>query len=282
MPFEPSTAIKLSLEIPVERMKFSGGEIQVRLGTRPYCYQDATTIGITAKLQSSDDVMELLLVTDALRRKYPTMQLWLTMPYLPYARQDRVCAQGEALSLKVFCDLINAQKYNRVFIVDCHSDVGAALLDNCENQSSEVYVKKVTQYFLKGKRVVLVSPDAGANKKVQGLSTALQIPFVRADKTRDTKTGAITGCVVYTEKTSDDYLIIDDICDGGRTFVELAKVLREKTTGKIHLYVTHGIFSAGYEVFDEYIDTVYTPFPFKPLRANNEEMKGYQTQFIKL
>jgi ribose-phosphate pyrophosphokinase len=70
---------------------------------------------------------------------------------------------------------------------------------------------------------------------------------------------------VYSEHVRDhNFLIVDDICDGGRTFIELAKVLRPLTNGSIFLYVTHGIFSQGLDVFKGVIDHIYTANLFNP------------------
>jgi ribose-phosphate pyrophosphokinase len=107
-----------------------------------------------------------------------------------------------------------------------------------------------------------VSPDAGAEKKIFAFAKELGFEnVVRAGKVRDVSSGKITGTEVYVPepalyKTDKDFLIVDDICDGGRTFIELAKKLRPMTTGKIKLLITHGIFSKGIEVFDGIIDEV--------------------------
>src|SRR5450830_1493747 len=109
---------------------FAGGESQVVL---PEAFiadaESVTSVRINAWLKTADTVMQLLLLTDAVRRVMPNVPLHLNMPYVPYARQDRVCNPGEALSARVFCDLINAQNYATVMIADPHSDVVPALLD---------------------------------------------------------------------------------------------------------------------------------------------------------
>ena len=88
----------------------------------------------------------------------------------------------------------------------------------------------------------------GLSKKLWNYQVLVAFPHIRADKKRDPSNGEITGTVVYSEHLgSQDVLIVDDICDGGRTFIELAKELRHLTTGRIYLYVTHGIFSKGHE-----------------------------------
>ncbi len=82
--------------------------------------------------------------------------------------------------------------------------------------------------------------------------------FIRADKSRNMATGQITETVVYADDlTGKACVIVDDLCDGGRTFIELAKVLRAKGAAKIALVVTHGIFSKGKEPLNKYIDYTY-------------------------
>lgn len=244
--------------VPLERFVFSGGEVQVKT-------QYASSAFIVAHLKNSDDIMALLMAVNALRSSDPFCKIYLEMPYVPYARQDRVCDKGEALGAKVFCNLINSMSLERVAISDPHSDVVSALLNNVHVRDQYVFLQELVAHSgLIIKNTVLVSPDAGANKKT--LKCAKELGFkevVRADKIRDVTTGQITGTVAYTEHVGDkDFLIVDDICDGGMTFIELAKVLRTKTNGNIKLFVTHGIFSKGLGVFDGLIDEVYTAYPF--------------------
>lgn len=260
---------------------FKGGEVQVKITpiqgdvsrTKPF-----HRFRIRADIRNSDDTMALLLLTDAVRRMFGRTPIEVELPYIPYARQDRVCNPGESLSIKVFADLINSQGYDLVRVLDPHSDVSAALIDNCEIVKGYQPLSTALQWkrtAITPANTVLVSPDAGANKKVFEAAQVLRIKdVVRADKTRDTTTLAITGTVVYSEHVGDkDFLILDDICDGGRTFVELAKVLRPLTNGKIFLYVTHGIFSYGFDELRKYIDQIYTANSFVDLKEVSDFVK---------
>ncbi len=252
------------IDLEVKSLLFSGGEVQVRVQVPEVSTGDR--FRITSHLDSAQSVMELLMLTDALRRIAANAPVELVCPYFPYARQDRVCAPGEALSVRVMADLINAQRYASVEIWDAHSDVAGALLDRVTNIPSVEFVRRLDLLDGSKPAPVLVAPDAGAMKKVSGIAKELKLEWVRADKSRNPKTGEITGTVVYSEPVGDrDFLIVDDICDGGRTFTALAKVLRPLTTGRILLYVTHGIFSAGYEPLLEDIDAVYTANRLRPL-----------------
>lgn len=247
----------------INRFNFPGGEVHVKLhdlGTEE-------TANLTHFIRNSDDSMALFLITDALRRS-GKKHINLTLPYVPYARQDRVMVEGEPLSIKVFADLINVQDYDSVTIWDPHSDVTPALINNC---------KVVHQHEIIGNNIgvigtsrsphVLVCPDAGARKKIMKVAQTLHInDVIFADKVRDVATGKITGTTLSATperwkdlpRVTDDLIMVDDICDGGYTFIELAKLLRPLTSGKIKLYVTHGIFSKGLSVFDGLIDEIYT------------------------
>lgn len=254
---EPSIGIYGPKWIEYSVLKFSGGEIQVRLlNLNPTHYVTDWSVTLFANITSSDILMELLMVTDALRRA-GIKEIHLDVSYFPYARQDRVCNPGEALAVKVVTDIINAQNYETVTILDAHSDVTPALLNKCTNVSAEAYIDYIQDYD----QMIFVSPDAGAAKKVLKIAQKYKRPMVTAEKVRDTMTGAITSTKVnipFEHVSEKDFLIIDDICDGGRTFIELAKELRKQTKGKIILFVTHGIFSAGFDELAKHIDRIYT------------------------
>lgn len=242
--------------IEIKRFTFSGGEKHIKL-LEPVT---SNTLEIHAHLTSSDTIFELILTVDALRRMYPGHHLSLFCPYLPYARQDRVMVPGEPLSVRVMCDLINSLDFDRVTVADVHSDVSMALLNRVVN----IHVKDLLRDSgIPMVSCILVAPDAGALKKVGSVAKELKLPMLSADKIRDVTDGSIKETVVYFNETTDkDFLIVDDICDGGRTFIELAKKLRRLTTGKIFLYVTHGIFSQGLEPFKGLIDQIFVAYPF--------------------
>lgn len=227
--------------------RFPGGEMQVTIpaGLREQA-DAAREFRIHALLKSADDVMQLLLLTDALRRLNPAVPVHLDMPYVPYARQDRVCNPGEALGAAVFCKLINDQQYATVTIVEPHSDVTPALLSRVRVVDAAAFLKKALAAPAFAQGVTLMAPDAGARKRVQALAKALGVADVRyAEKVRDPQTGRITETRVPDDIPAQPVLVVDDICDGGRTFLELAAALRDKTRQPLYLYVTHGIFSKG-------------------------------------
>lgn len=251
---------------------FAGGESQVVL---PDAFiadaRSVASVRINAWLKTADTVMQLLLLTDAVRRVVPNVPLHLNMPYVPYARQDRVCNPGEALSARVFCDLINAQAYASVVIADPHSDVVPALLDRVSVVDASVMVAEVLRHSALARGVTLLAPDAGARKRVQQLARKLDVDHIAfADKVRDTKTGRISGTSVSSDLPNLPILVVDDICDGGRTFVELGKALAEVSPQPRYLYVTHGIFSKGFEELNLYYQRIFTAYNWNPSTPNDK------------
>ena len=236
---------------------FPGGEVHVALPD--FDSERVRLTRIHALLKTSDDVMRLLMLTDALRRRIGRAPIHLVMPYVPYARQDRVCNPGEAHGAKVFCDLINGQGYASVTILDPHSDVVPALLDRvCIRDASGPLAKVLARpEFANG--VTFIAPDAGAQKRVYALAKKLGVErVVCADKVRDTKTGEIKSVVLRDEVPAGALLVVDDLCDGGRTFIELAKALPNYPSTATYLYVSHGIFSRGPDVLLGHYDKIFT------------------------
>jgi ribose-phosphate pyrophosphokinase len=197
------------------------------------------------------------------------------MLYIPYARQDRACAFGEANGIKVFSKLINSLGFDEVSVLDPHSDVATALLDNIlVIKPSTILSNLGLARKLTSGDVAIISPDAGANKKTLEVAKYFGgTEIIRADKIRDPLTGQITGTEVYCEYLNgQEVIIVDDICDGGMTFIKLAEELKEKEAGDINLYVSHGIFSKGLQpLFDSGITNIYTTDSFKRSLSPEEE-----------
>ena len=238
----------------IEAITFSGGErhLSVPSSLPP-------VVDVTAWLWDSDAIMDLLLVADALSVNQIKIGK-LTIPYMPYARQDRVCNDFEPHSLRVVAGLINSIGANKVQVWDAHSSVTEALIDNYQDCDLTT-IFNLSDVLLGEEYDVLIAPDAGAEKKVGKLGRWYGLPVEVARKVRDTMTGDIVKTAINceTDLTGKRVLVVDDICDGGRTFIELAKVLAGTyTMKKCDLYVTHGIFSKGLQPLREHFDTIYS------------------------
>ena len=248
-----------------KRFKFNAGEVQVSLEEFEAVVTTNSRATITARIRNSDDLMELIMVTDAVKRLSPLIQMTLVLPYLPYSRQDRVANPGEALSAKVFADMINALNFKKVFTYDAHSDVGVACLNNCESYGQSMILEDLIGYDVM-QDYTLVSPDAGAVKKTLKVAQHFEgLKVINCDKSRDTMTGEITGTYVNWGYSMREMrlLIVDDICDGGMTFIKIAEAVQKFKPKSIDLYVTHGIFSKGMDpLLASGIRTVYTTDSF--------------------
>lgn len=192
----------------------------------------------------------------------------LHISYLMAARMDRVMLEGEPFSLKVVANMLNLGNFKKVKIFDPHSEVSTALIERSYTVSNHEFVKDALEDYFKRYRQMqycLVSPDAGALKKIHKLAQYLHIDqVVECMKERDLKTGALTNFKTTTENLDGTTcFIIDDICDGGGTFTGTAKMLKEKGASKIVLVVSHGIFSKGTVIAD--IDEIYTTDSFRPV-----------------
>lgn len=225
----------------VELKKFAGGECHVKF---LQAFSEEDKVRINTRLNSSDDMMNLCLAVDALRNM-SVGYIEAFVPYIPYARQDRVMVPGEPLSIKVFANILNSLNLNKVIVFDAHSDVSVALLNNCRNTPNHDMVKALLKKFSLSD-FVLVSPDLGAYKKIDKLAQKLYYKgeIVTGIKVRDLSTGQIIKSDVNTEDLKGKAcLIVDDICDGGRTFMELAIALKAKHAGDLYFIASHGIFS---------------------------------------
>lgn len=255
--------INKTTQVEVNTLTFNGGELQTKLGNTTIRENDVASI--TTRLTSASSIMELMLVVDALRRIQPNIKIALNCAYFPYARQDRVCDKGEALSVNVAANIINSLHLNSVTITDAHSDVTTALVNNVihKSQLDVIANNKPLIDLLTSDNTTVLAPDAGASKKAMTLAATYQSQFVQALKKRSIKTGRIEYTQICGDIEGRDIFIADDICDGGATFIALAKSLRQKGARSITLFVTHGIFANGIAPLAKYIDSIYTTDSFR-------------------
>jgi ribose-phosphate pyrophosphokinase len=233
---------------------FAGGEPHIKISNN---FDIATPVTITQRINSFNDLGMICITVDALKRM-GVKEIKLFIPYFPAARQDRVMIPGEPLSVKVYADIINAMALASVTVFDPHSEVTPALLNNCITVSNHDFIKQVIAKI--GTEVKLISPDGGALKKIYKVSEFLGgAEVVECSKSRDVKTGKLSGFKVYIEDLAGaDCLIVDDICDGGGTFIGLAEALKAKNAGKLYLAISHGIFSKGLDELGKYFEEIFT------------------------
>lgn len=260
--------------IHYEMFNFGGGETHIKIKD----VEDVHFVDVIVKYMNDSQFVHLALIVDALRRGNVT-NIRLKIPYFPGARQDRVNVKGEPFSLKVYANLINAMRFDSVVVFDPHSDVTPAVIDKVIPVNNHAFIKDVINEIEDG--LILISPDAGSNKKIYDLSKSLGgLPVVRCDKLRDVTNGKIIDSVVYADNLEGKTcLIVDDIASYSNTFMNLAKKLKELKADRVFLAVSHfeGVADLR-KMKDSGIDGVFTTNS-KDWNANDYNKSGYITSF---
>ena len=207
-------------------------------------------VKVTCSITDTSKLLQLLETANALDNLFAKKKI-LVIPYLMAARYDRLMLPGDSIDLKVVADMINMCGFEKVYLYDVHSEVALLLIKNAIALSNEQLVKLYDK-----PDAVLICPDAGASKKVGkyfAWNDNLQ-EIVYCSKTRDLKNGSLTLEISKPEEcTGKNCVIIDDICDGGGTFLAIAGKIKP---AHLTLIVTHGIFSKGFEHLVKYFQQI--------------------------
>lgn len=198
-------------------------------------FEHPITKTITWCYDSDDEVFSLLAVADRIKTTFPIVNLELNMPYIPNARMDRVKSKQEVFTLKTFCNLINSVGFSKVRVLDPHSDVSAALINNIE--ITPTLARRVYDFYPQDKNFLVMYPDAGAAKKFN-----ISKEYIVGNKARDWSTGSIYDYYIIDngiEVKDRNILIVDDICSYGGTFLLAAKALKAMGANEIYLHVDH-------------------------------------------
>lgn len=253
-------------DILFKTMVFPDSQPHIKIDTASVAnLNKAEPLRILTRISTANDLLLALFIKNKLDYlEFEKVELHIS--YLLAARMDRIMLDGEPFSLKVIATILNQAGFQKIKIFDPHSEVTTALIDRSYAVPNHIFVKDaLTDYFAKNDKTsfCLVSPDAGALKKIHKLAHFLQISeVVECMKERDVKTGALTSFKSTTENLSGQTcFIVDDICDGGGTFAGTAKMLKEKGAVKVVLIVSHGIFSKGVTI--EHVDGIYCTDSFK-------------------
>ncbi len=217
---------------------------------------------ITWNFESEREIVDLYSFNALLAQPENLRYVSLHIPYLPYGRQDKNVSNDSTFNLEVLAKLINNLNFNEVTSVDVHNPKKTSeLIENFKNIPVVDVHEQVVYDF---RPTFIVFPDGGSKDRYgKELS---HINSICCDKVRNKLTGHLTGVSVNLPENQiiepgNRLLIVDDICDGGATFVEVAKVLNERIPAitEIGLFVTHGIFSKGRQhLLDNGIDKIYT------------------------
>lgn len=232
--------IKVQGEV-VEINKFPDGTPRINVDINKieeHEYRGSHYIFVEWWYENNEEVFYLMLIKRHLDSNFTDVNYELIMPYTPNARMDRVKSDDEVFTLKYFCEFINSLNFTAVTIVDAHSNVSPALLNNCYNKDPKGYIEKVIENI--SDEVILYFPDAGAAKRYSELFPDML--YCYGEKKRDWKTGEILGLDIRNngiDLNGKTILMIDDIIAYGGSLFYSANALKEVGVDKIYAYATH-------------------------------------------
>lgn len=262
-PFVDKTNI---VDLDYKEFTFLGGEPHFQILSQVFADAEKPKLIITQRFNGVSDIFNVILAVDAARRM-GFGNISLVLPYFPAARQDRVCNEGEPLTIRVFTDMINRCGFTSVHILCPHSEVTPALLDNVVVHDELPFAKHIIieRGFSSGDTVNIVCPDAGAGKRVGKIATYLAKEFphlnfelIRCEKIRDVRDGSLKEFFVQADDLGENECIIfDDIVAKGGTFIGLAAKLKELNAGELSIFTAHADCEDGIENLKQ-VFNVYT------------------------
>jgi ribose-phosphate pyrophosphokinase len=193
---------------------------------------------------ANDHLMELLIITDALRRS-SARRITAVVPYFGYARQDRKSGSRTPISAKLVANLITRAGVDRVMTLDLHAAQIQGFFDIPTDNlfASPVMVRDIKERFDLA-NVMVVSPDVGGVVRARGLAKRINTPLAIIDKRRE-RPGESEVANVIGEVEGGICILVDDIVDSGGTLVNAADALLEKGATAVYGYITHGVLSGG-------------------------------------
>jgi ribose-phosphate pyrophosphokinase len=206
--------------------------------------RDAFIIQSTS-FPTNDNLMELLIMSDALRRA-SAQRITAVIPYFGYARQDRKSGSRTPISAKLVANLITRAGADRGLTVDLHAGQIQGFFDIPTDNlfSAPSMVRDVKERNGGGKNVMVVSPDVGGVVRARAMAKRLDAPLAIVDKRRE-RAGESEVMNIIGDVTGRDCILIDDIVDSGGTLCNAADALIAKGANSVSAYITHGVLSGG-------------------------------------
>lgn len=240
--------------------------------------------------------LELIVASVASLRELGVKEIHLYTPYILGARSDRKFEDGGNNYLKdVICPVLNSLELDSITCLDPHSHV----LEGCLKQFKSVSNKSLVFWSLtdlyKNKSElshILIAPDAGASHKIYKLAEQIgyKEDIVTCRKERDTEGNLTLTYVPFSmaKCRNKDFIIIDDICDGGATFINIGKAIKSRFeiydksnfNSKLYLIITHGIFSKGFDELSKYFDGIYCTNSYSDTPACTSKMSVNEIKAI--
>jgi ribose-phosphate pyrophosphokinase len=193
---------------------------------------------------ANDHLMELLIITDALRRA-SARRITAVIPYFGYARQDRKSGSRTPISAKLVANLITNAGVDRVMTLDLHAGQIQGFFDIPTDNlyAAPLMVRDVKERF-DLTNVMVISPDVGGVTRARGLAKRINTPLAIVDKRRE-RPGESEVMNVIGDVAGYTCLLVDDIVDSGGTLVNAADALIAQGAKEVYAYITHGVLSGG-------------------------------------
>src|SRR6202047_4685644 len=193
---------------------------------------------------ANDHLMELLIITDALRRS-SARRITAVIPYFGYARQDRKVGSRAPISAKLVANLITHAGVDRVMTLDLHAGQIQGFFDIPTDNlyASPVMVRDIKERFDLS-NVMVVSPDVGGVVRARGLAKRINAPLAIIDKRRE-RAGESEVMNVIGDAAGYTCILVDDIVDSGGTLVNAADALLANGAKDVYAYISHGVLSGG-------------------------------------
>ena len=234
-----SKKLKLKL-VNTNIRRFADGEIYIEInenirGNSVFVIQSTSN-------PANDNLMELLLVIDALKRS-SAKNITAVIPYFGYARQDRKVAPRTSISAKVVANLITNAGASRVVTVDLHAGQIQGFFDMPVDNlfTTPLFAKYIKNKF-SSKKLICVSPDVGGVQRTRGLATRLKADLAIIDKRRPAPGKSQVMNIIGNVKNKT-CIIVDDIIDSGGTIVNAAEALRKNGANEVYVFITHAVLS---------------------------------------
>lgn len=197
---------------------------------------------------ANDNLMELLILTDALKRS-SAKRITAVMPYFGYARQDRRSGPRTPISAKLVSNLIERAGVDRVMTLDLHAGQIQGFFDIPTDNlfAAPLFARDILDVHRgRGDQIVIVSPDVGGVVRARALAKRLgpNTPIAICDKRRE-RAGHSEVMHVIGDIEGMHCILVDDIVDSGGTLVNAAKALLEHGATEVEAYITHGVLSGG-------------------------------------
>ncbi|WP_420101602.1 ribose-phosphate pyrophosphokinase [Bosea sp. (in: a-proteobacteria)] len=205
--------------------------------------QDVFVIQSTS-FPTNDHLMELLIVTDALRRS-SAKRITAVIPYFGYARQDRRASGRTPISAKLVANLITHAGVDRVLTLDLHAGQIQGFFDiPTDNLFGAPLMARDIKDRLEWRNAMVVSPDVGGVVRARALAKRIDAPLAIVDKRRD-RPGESEVMNIIGSVEGRSCILIDDIVDSGGTLVNAAEALLAQGAKEVYAYITHGVLSGG-------------------------------------